>query len=476
MKKLASLLLCAALVLCVMSFGGFARAESEKVVLAMPSVYDMTDTPEVQDAINAITEEKYGISFELLFVPIGNWTQQSNLLLTGDEVDITAIFGTPLSVFVKNGQIIKLDDYYAGASEEFKAVWSPEEMAGTSINGEMYAVPNMRNFGNYFGLNIDAEVAAEMGIVDGQKLTMEDVDALLGKIHEAYPDRYALAPQGTDCLINQWAWDGLGDEVYIGVLPDCGQTTEVQNLFETESFLTFAHWAEKWYNDGYIMADILSNTESWQTMIANKKAVTAIDNYGVNAVAGMIRTVILEPWAVANSYSALCYGINANSRHQDAAWKAMEILYTDAEVENLINLGIEGKHYVLNEDGTASYPEGKIGPTVGYGMAEFYWITPYSAIAHPLDVNGPTFYEDLVDFNKNRTTKSMAFGFSFDISDVEDQYTACTNIMNKYYHALMSGSVPVDDIIAQANAEFEAAGLGDIIAAKQAQLDAYLGK
>ena len=26
------------------------------------------------------------------------------------------------------------------------------------------------------------------------------------------------------------------------------------------------------------------------------------------------------------------------------------------------------------------------------------------------------------------------------------------------------------------NAEFEAAGLGDIIAAKQAQLDAYLGK
>ena len=48
--------------------------------------------------------------------------------------------------------------------------------------------------------------------------------------------------------------------------------------------------------------------------------------------------------------------------------------------------------------------------------------------------------------------------------------------MNKYYHALMSGSVPVDDIIAQANAEFEAAGLGDIIAAKQAQLDAYLGK
>ena len=73
MKKLISLVLCATLLLCALTIVP-ALAESDKVVVAMPSVYDMTDTPEVQDAINAITEEKYGISFELLFVPIGNWT------------------------------------------------------------------------------------------------------------------------------------------------------------------------------------------------------------------------------------------------------------------------------------------------------------------------------------------------------------------------------------------------------------------
>lgn len=472
MKKLLTLLLCAALTLCAMNF---ALAEDvQTVVLAMPSIYDMTDEAMVEEAINAITAEKYGINFDLLFIPMGNWTQQSNLLLTGDEVDVICLYGTPLTTFVKNGQLAPLDDYYAGASNEFKAVWTAEELAGTTVGGQIYAIPNMRNFGNYFGLNIDSEVAAELGIEAGQRLTMEEVDGILAQIHELYPDRYALAPQGTDCLINQWAWDGLGDETYLGVLPDCGQTTTVQNLFETESFLGFAHWAQKWFNDGYIMADILSNTESWQAMVANKKAVACFDNYGVNQVAGMIRTVILEPWAVANSYAALCYGINANSSVKDAAWKAMEVLYTDADVENLINLGIEGTHYVLNEDGTASYPEGKDGSTVGYAMHEFNWITPYSAISHPLDVNGPTFNEDLVDFNKNKTTKSLAFGFSFDTSNVEDQYTACTNIMNKYYHALMSGSVDVDSIVEQANAEFEAAGLGDIIAEKQAQLDAFL--
>lgn len=474
MKKLFSLMLAIALVLCTFAMTSSVLAEADKVVLAMPSIYDMTDAPEVQDAINAITEEKYGISFELLFVPMGNWTQQSNLLLTGDEVDITAVFSTPLLTYVNNGQLADLTEYYANASDEFKAVWSDDEIAGTSINGRIYAIPNMRNFGNYFGLNIDSEIAAEMGIVDGQTLTMEEVDALLARIHEAYPDRYAMAPHSTDCLMTEWSWDGLGETKYLGVLSDCSQSTTVENLFNTDDFQEFAHWAEKWYNAGYIMPDILSNTESWQTMIGNKKAVTALDNYGVNALSGMIRTVILEPWAVSNSYTALCYGVNANSRNIDAAWKAMEILYTDADVEILLNLGIEEKHYVKNEDGTVSYPEGKTGADVGYGMAEFYWITPYSALSYPLDVNGPTFYEDLIDFNKNRTVKSVAFGFSFDVTGVEDQYAACSNVMDKYMHALLSGSVPVDDIIAQANAEFEAAGLQDVIDAKQAQLDAFL--
>ena len=61
-------------------------------------------------------------------------------------------------------------------------------------------------------------------------------------------------------------------------------------------------------------------------------------------------------------------------------------------------------------------------------------------------------------------------------TNVVDQYTACSNIMDKYYKALLSGSVDVESTIEQANSELEAAGLADIIAEKQAQLDAYLAE
>lgn len=452
---------------------GSSGESVKSVSVHMPTVYDLPDAQAVEDAVNAVTEEKYKIHLDLTFINTGNWLQQSNLLFTGDEADVVAVYATPLSTYVKNGQLADLTEYYNGASEAFKRVWSADEMKGTTVNGKIYAVPNFRNFGNYFGLNIDEEIAAEFGIEDGQTLTMEDVDEFLRAAHEKYPDRYALCPQGGDTLIGQWSWDGLGDNKYIGVLPDCGQSTEVQNLFDTDDFRDFCTWTRSWYEDGLVMQDVLSNTQPWQTMIANKQAIACFDNYGVNAVNGMIRTVIIDKWAVANSYAELCYGININSKDKDAAWEAMEILYTDPEVSTLINDGIEGTHYLKNEDGTISFPEGKTAADCGYGMAECYWITPYSANTLPLDINGPTFFDDLKTFN-SETLKSKAFGFSFDTTEVADQYTACCNVMDKYYKALMSGTVDVESTIEQANKEFEAAGLNDIIAAKQEQLNAFL--
>ena len=465
----------AAMMLSAAQISAFADGDVKEVSLHLPTVYDLPDAPQVEDAINQITEEKYGIHLNLTYITTGNWLQQSNLLFTGDEADVIAVFMTPLSTYVKNGQLVDLTDYYVNASDEFKSVWSEDEMKGTTVDGKIYAVPNLRNFGNIIGLNIDADIAAEFGIENGQKLTMEEIDEFLTKAHEKYPDRYALVPQGSDSMTNGWTWDGLGDEKYIGVLEDQGQSTEVKNLFDTDDFVDFCTWTRKWYQDGFTMQDVLSNTQPFQTLIGNDQAIACFDNYSVNNVAGMIRTEVVSAWAQSNSYQALCYGINVNSKDTDAAWELMQILYTDKDVCTLLADGIEGTHYVVNEDGTISFPEGKTAADCGYGMAEGYWIVPYSGNTYPLDVNGPTFFEDLIQFNKD-TLKTKGFGFAFDTTNVVDQYTACSNIMDKYYKALLSGSVDVESTIEQANSELEAAGLADIIAEKQAQLDAYLAE
>ncbi len=55
------------------------------------------------------------------------------------------------------------------------------------------------------------------------------------------------------------------------------------------------------------------------TITDNGQAIACLDNYGVNGVNGMLRTVILDKWAVANSYAELCYAINTNSKDKDTA-------------------------------------------------------------------------------------------------------------------------------------------------------------
>ena len=466
----------AAMMLSAAQITAFADGDVKEVSLHLPTVYDLPDAPLVEDAINQITEEKYGIHLNLTYITTGNWQQQSNLLFTGDEADVIAVFMTPLSSYVKNGQLTDLTDYYANASDEFKQVWSEDEMRGTTVDGKIYAIPNLRNFGNIIGLNIDSDIAAEFGIENGQKLTMEEVDDFLTKAHEKYPDRYALIPQSGDSMINgDWTWDGLGDAQYLGVLEDQGQTTEVKNLFETDDFIDFCTWTRKWYQEGITMQDVLSNTQPFQTLIGNDLAIACFDNYSVNNVPGITRTEVISAWAQSNSYQALCYGINVNSKDKDAAWELMQILYTDKDVCTLLADGIEGTHYTVNDDGTISFVDGKTAADCGYGMAEGYWIVPYSGNTYPLDVNGPTFFEDLLQFNKD-TLKTKAFGFCFDTSNVVDQYTACSNIRDKYFKALISGSVDIESTLEQMNSELEAAGLADIIAEKQAQLDAFLAE
>ena len=460
----------AAMMLSAAQISAFADGDVKEVSLHLPTVYDLPDAPMVEDAINQITEEKYGIHLNLTYVTMGNWQQQSNLLFTSDEADVIAVFQTPLSTYVKNGQLVDLTDYYANASDEFKQVWSEEEMKGTTVDGKIYAVPNLRNFGNIIGLNIDADIAAEFGIENGQKLTMEEIDEFLTKAHEKYPDRYALVPQSSDSMVNGWTWDGLGDEKYIGVLEDQGQSTEVKNLFETDDFVDFCTWTRKWYQDGFTMQDVLSNTQPFQTLIGNDQAIACFDNYAVNNVAGMIRTEVVSAWAQSNSYQALCYGINVNSKDTDAAWELMQILYTDKDVCTLLADGIEGTHYTVNDDGTISFVDDTHGGYMPWrnGMGNV-------RILPPTADEGVTYWDDFSAYYNSAEALPYG-GFIFDNSPVSTEGAALANVYAEYAFNLMSGAVNPDTVLPEFLSKMESAGIDAFVAEANSQLNAYLGK
>ncbi|NCB36244.1 MAG: DUF3502 domain-containing protein, partial [Clostridia bacterium] len=75
--------------------------------------------------------------------------------------------------------------------------------------------------------------------------------------------------------------------------------------------------------------------------------------------------------------------------------------------------------------------------------------------------------------NKNAKT-SVAMGFTFDSSPVKAEYTAVTNVIEQYLPGLICGSADPKTEIPLFLERLADAGLGEIIAQKQAQLDAWL--
>ena len=69
---------------------------------------------------------------------------------------------------------------------------------------------------------------------------------------------------------------------------------------------------------------------------------------------------------------------------------------------------------------------------------------------------------------------SKALGFTFDPSPVADQVTACANVIAQYYLPLINGEVDIDSVLPVFQQALRDAGIDNIIAEKQAQLDAWL--
>ena len=57
----------AAMMLSAAQISAFADGDVKEVSLHLPTVYDLPDAPMVEDAINQITEEKYGIHLNLTY-------------------------------------------------------------------------------------------------------------------------------------------------------------------------------------------------------------------------------------------------------------------------------------------------------------------------------------------------------------------------------------------------------------------------
>lgn len=459
-----------------------SQGDMDTLALYIPTLtnYSEDAITEVQNAISDYTAGKYGFKVSLHYTEIGNFEKAINLAMTTDEVDVTCYFNSTgqLANYVSNGQLLDITDYFNKASDDLKNTFTDAEIQASSINGHMYGLVRKYQYGGKTVAVMNKDMVSALGIDPATITSMDALGDALYKAHEKYPDIYAMVPQNSADMSWCYPWDnGIGGTNF--AYAEDWKSTELKSLFELDSFAKFCSYTHKWYQDGLIMSDAISNTMEGSDLVSSGKAFCCFHNCDIDPLDKIYSNTvtsgdIVAPHAVPTDIGNLQYGISANSAHPDESFTLLQALYTDPELATLLAYGIKGEHYQILADGKADYPDGITSDNNPYGgfagtpVYPDYLILPVKESANFDDAK-----KVVEDWDAN-VEVSKAFGYQFDTTKYTDFITAYTNIQDKYKNALLTGSISLDDTLPSIQSELKSIGFYDTLSQVQSGLDAYL--
>ena len=413
-------------------------------IVTMASGKEESGIAQVEEAMNAILEERYNVNVNLAFYPFGSYAEQTTLLLSaGEGVDLMAVYMVPYASCATSGQIMPIDDllekYGQGIIDELG--WDVINCG--RVDGELYGLSQGRDLATSHGFAYSIDIAEKYDLDMDSVKDLDDLYERLKIVKENEPDMWPVAVSAGENFRN-FDWDALGDElVNLGVLSDHAQDTTVVNLYETEQYKDLATHMYNWMQEGLIQADAVNTTETSSTLMEAGTAFgyfTTLKPYYAEEnnpnLKNKIATVELKPALASTSRVTMgLWSIAGSCEHPEAAMKVLNDLYSDPELCNLYLYGVEGVHYQVVEEGAVTngqdvinYLDGQDANTTSYRKSGT-WLTPNQFIGDIWGVDLPHDYWDATrEFNET-SDRSAAFGFSFDATKTPNEIAACTNVV-----------------------------------------------
>lgn len=451
---------------------------------------EQPDQAEVMQAISDLTMEELGMSFEGIALGLGDFRDKLRLMLTGgDKLDIIFTFADQASAYVSQNLVLNLLDWNGtNLMEEYgqgivEAV-GEEQAYGGQINGVLYGIPSQKEAMGTAGIVMRKDIVDELGIDYENWNSYEDLYDTFAQVHEAHPELNVVV--GNNMVTKFYPYDSLNDSLGVLMMDDPDNLTlDVVNLFETDFYMNQAKIINEWYNNGWVMLDAATTTETTASLmkagsafcyfspikpgfLAQEEATTARE---------LVTQVLYPEWDIIGSYNInfVNWGIAHQCEDPVKAMQFLNFAFTNGEFNDLLNFGIEGKHYVNMEgsDVMVTYPEGVDAASCGYHLA-MGWANPNQFVGSIWEGNPEDVWQQYKDCNA-ASVWSKAYGFIPDTSatEVANMQTALTNVYNTYYKSIECGAVDPETIIPQMNSELYAAGLQEYMDEKQRQLDEW---
>ena len=374
----------------------------------------------------------------------------------------------------RDGLLLPMEDLMARYGQGITEAVDPSYYSYAHPNGAIYAVPTNRERHQIVGFEYDREIAQRCGLDMDSVQTPEDLTAVFRTLHARAPELWPVVIVPNFIRFN--STDILSDGY--GVLTQESGTTVV-DLYRTDAFSDFVRLLHSWNESGYMMdygsqaGNILYYLRSGRvlgSLTVGKVGFEAQETMLAGKEIGFVP--LGEVYCPTDAQERAWYAIPTTSADPERAMQLLNLLYTDPYAANLILYGIEGVHYeyvagsdrIIRRLDAAETPYN--GPR-GYAYCNQY----IAAIWEGYD---PDVWAQTEQVTKN-AAKSPAWGFQFDDSAVAEQVYRCDRVKEEYLPALYAGAGDPDTALPAFQEALREAGIEDIIAEKQRQLDAYLG-
>ncbi|MFT8347519.1 ABC transporter substrate-binding protein [Clostridium saccharoperbutylacetonicum] len=440
----------------------------------------------VNAEINKITKEKINATIKLEPIISSEYSQQINLKLNSNEnLDIfltgtlSGLFDYP--ILASKGKLYPLDDLIKDKGEGINSALGNEYLNSSKIHGKIYGIPTIKDMATEHGVKIEKGLLDKYKI-DAQKIkNLEDLEGAMKTIHDNEPNKYFGIMGGTS-IVDSLGVAAFGDNLVDGngVLMNPGEL-KVVDYYETKEYADLLKKIRRWYELGYIYPDIVTNKENDVLLMRENKL------YGATAYINPITKYLQKksvgfPVEVVTIYPAIkrtstitnfMWAIPSYSKNTEKAMEFLNLMYTDKNIINLLDYGIEGTHYkkVKNSEEIIERISDNNTGGNGYNLDQEYMFGN-EFLAHIWDGNPKDIWNQIDFFNKN-AEKSKATGFVFDATPVMVEYTEVSRIVSEYKPALENGAVDPDKVLPEFISRLKEAGIDKIVAEKQKQLDKW---
>ena len=356
--------------------GSAAIDTSERVDLVF---YVMGDAPvdekAVEDALNEKLLEKVNATVDFQFSTWTDFQTKYSLELTSGTADLIYIANwLNFGQLANSGAFLELNDLLDTYASDLKALVGEDALNQCSVDGQIYAVPNAwpEYVSAGFKYREDLRAQYDLPVPD----SLEDVEAYLLGIKENMPGQGILTvtteeSQGTQTAFDaawilnfKYPWVTQNGLDY-GLAANYDTPQDVYDYWFSDDFVEDMKLMKKWADLGFWSKSALSDTndsEAFKTGLCvaelagqnPSKYITAVkdcadggEGWEAGYVAYGETTGVIFPGHAQQNGTSIVRGC----KNPERAMMVLQLLMCDEEINKIVQYGIEGTHYEIDDDG-----------------------------------------------------------------------------------------------------------------------------